>query len=60
MWSEWLARTLGRRRAEEVGEPVVTPGRRRRHDVPPELSADGLNPGADDYRSSLPTLEEAE
>jgi hypothetical protein len=60
MWSEWLARTLGRRRDEEAGEPVVTPQLGPRHDAPPELSADGLNPGADDYRSSLPTLEEAE
>jgi len=54
MWSEWLARTLRPRRdkAADVARP-----RDARRATPPELEADGMHPGADEYRSALAALE---
>jgi len=54
MWSEWLLKTLRPRRDEEAVE--VTPRPRRAH-APPELAADGMHPGADEYRAALERIE---
>jgi hypothetical protein len=52
MWSEWLTRTLNPRRDEAPDEAAP---RRRRHGLalPPDLEADGMHPGADDFRGAL-------
>lgn len=49
MWSEWLTRTLKPRPAEDAAMPR---GRRLRPALP-ELEADGMHPGADDFRSAV-------
>ena len=54
MWSEWLTRTLNQRRAERERP---RPGHRQTA-VPPELAADGMHPGADEYRSAMVEAEE--
>ncbi len=49
MWSEWLARTLKPRPAEDA---AIADGAKRI--VPlPELEGDGMHPGADDFRSAV-------
>ncbi len=53
MWSEWLMRTLRPRRDEPAAE--VAP--RRPHAAPPDLEADGMHPGADEYRAALARVE---
>jgi hypothetical protein len=55
MWSEWLTRTLNPRRRAERERPV--PGRRQVA-VPPELAADGMHPGADEYRFAMAEVDE--
>ncbi len=57
MWSEWLARTLS------LGRRADAPPAHRddvRLAAPPDLEADGLHPGADEFRAALAkTTEEA-
>ena len=52
MWSEWLVRTLRPRRERDATAPP-----RERGAPPPELEADGMHPGADEYRAALADLE---
>jgi hypothetical protein len=50
MWSEWLARTLRPRRAEDASTP---PGARKpRFTGLPDLEG-GMHPGADEFRSAI-------
>jgi hypothetical protein len=56
MWSEWLVRTLSPRRGEDA-ETAPRP-RKPPHAAPPELAADGLHPGPDEYHAALAAVEE--
>jgi hypothetical protein len=60
MWSEWLRRTLRPRGGEAAAGDAreEAPRRRPRLAAPPELEADGLHPGADEYRAALASVEE--
>ncbi len=52
MWSEWLVRTLRPRRERDATAPP------REHSAPPpELEADGMHPGADEFRGALDRIE---
>ncbi len=48
MWSEWLARTLKPRRAEDAPRQGGRPPLEL-----PELEGNGMHPGADDFRSAV-------
>ena len=54
MWSEWLLKTLRPRRDPEAAEVAPRP---RRHPAPPDLEADGMHPGSDEYRAALAAVE---
>ncbi len=53
MWSEWLVRTLRPRRERDA----TAPPRELSAPPPPELAADGMHPGADEYRGALDRTE---
>jgi hypothetical protein len=53
MWSEWLRKTLRPNR----DEPAEGEGRPHRRHVPPDLEADGMHPGSDEFRAALERME---
>ena len=58
MWKEWLARTLTPRRAEPMTGAALR--KRVRAAEAPDLEADGMHPGADEFRAALDRLEDVD